>query len=112
MKEMGFENFNVGVEPEFYLFKQDEKGNPIIAYSTCLTKDGVLFGSKDKVYFYSYRDSSLRLLQKLNKGNNFNISLLSLWNEHTVLCCSRWQGLALLDLKTGKHRLSIAERKS
>jgi len=89
---------------DFFL-PTDEKGNPIIAYSTCLTKDGVLFGSKDKVYFYSYRDSSLRLLQKLNKGNNFNISLLSLWNEHTVLCCSRWQGLALLDLKTGKHRL-------
>ena len=33
MKEMGFENFNVGVEPEFYLFKQDEKGNPILEFN-------------------------------------------------------------------------------
>ena len=39
---------------DFFL-PTDEKGNPIIAYSTCLTKDGVLFGSKDKVYFYSCR---------------------------------------------------------
>lgn len=33
MKEMGFKNFNVGVEPEFYLFKQDEKGNPILEFN-------------------------------------------------------------------------------
>lgn len=33
MKKMGFKNFNVGVEPEFYLFKQDEKGNPILEFN-------------------------------------------------------------------------------
>ena len=38
---------------DFFL-PTDEKGNPIIAYSTCMTKDGVLFGSQDKVYFYSF----------------------------------------------------------
>lgn len=89
---------------DFYL-PTDEKGNHIIVYSTCLTDDGVLFGSQNKVYFYSYQDSSLRLLQKLDKEPNFNITLLSLWDEHTLLCCSRWQGLLLLDLNTGQHRL-------
>lgn len=89
---------------DFYL-PTDEKGNHIIVYSTCLTDNGVLFGSQNKVYFYSYQDSSLRLLQKLDKEPNFNITLLSLWDEHTLLCCSRWQGLLLLDLNTGQHRL-------
>ena len=84
---------------DFYL-PTDEKGNHIIVYSTCLTDDGVLFGSQNKVYFYSYQDSSLRLLQKLDKEPNFNITLLSLWDENTLLCCSRWQGLLLLDLNT------------
>lgn len=91
---------------DFYL-PTDEKGNHIIVYSTCLTDDGVLFGSQNKVYFYNYQDSSLHLLQKLDKEPNFNITLLSLWDEHTLLCCSRWQGLLLLDLNTGQHRLPL-----
>lgn len=86
-----------------FFIPTDEKGNNIIAYSTCLMKDGVLFGSQNKVYFYNYQNSSLRLLQTFNQEPNFNITLLSLWNEHTLLCCSRWQGLLLLDLNTGKH---------
>lgn len=88
-----------------FFIPTDEKGNNVIAYSTCLTKDGVLFGSQNKVYFYSYQDSSLRLLQTFNREPNFNITLLSLWNDHTLLCCSRWQGLLLLDLNTGKYHL-------
>ena len=86
-----------------FFIPTDEKGNNILAYSTCLMKDGVLFGSQNKVYFYNYQDSSLRLLQTFNQEPNFNITLLSLWNAHTLLCCSRWQGLLLLDLNTGKH---------
>ena len=30
MKDLGFTNFNVGPEPEFFLFKLDEKGNPTL----------------------------------------------------------------------------------
>lgn len=88
-----------------FFIPTDEKGNNIWANSTCLIKDGVLFGSQNKFYFYSYQDSSLRLLQSLNQESNFNITQLSLWNDHTLLCCSRWQGLLLLDLNTGKYSL-------
>ena len=42
-----------------FFIPTDEKGNNIVAYSTCLMKDGVLFGSQNKVYFYSYQHSSL-----------------------------------------------------
>lgn len=30
MEELGFTNFNLGPEPEFYLFKMDEKGEPTL----------------------------------------------------------------------------------
>ncbi|HRF70159.1 MAG TPA: type I glutamate--ammonia ligase [Candidatus Pelethenecus sp.] len=33
MKEMGYASFNVGVEPEFFLFKLDEKGNPTLEFN-------------------------------------------------------------------------------
>jgi glutamine synthetase len=33
MKELGIEKFNVGVEPEFFLFKLDEHGKPTMEFS-------------------------------------------------------------------------------
>ena len=33
MKELGFTAFNIGVEPEFFLFKLDEKGNPTLDFN-------------------------------------------------------------------------------
>ncbi|MCB8835411.1 hypothetical protein LJD42_28100, partial [Escherichia coli] len=82
----------------------DETGNNIIAYSVCLTDDGVLFGSKNKIFFYNYQDATFRLLQTFDLEPNYNVTLLSLWDKRTLLCCSRWQGLLLLDLNTGKCR--------
>lgn len=82
----------------------NEDGNNIIVYSTFLTKDGVLFGSKNKLFFYSYQDDSFRLLQTFEPDSNFNVIQLNLWDERTALCCSRWQGLLLVDLQTGESR--------
>lgn len=86
-----------------FFIPTNESGNNIIVYSVCLTKGGVLFGSKNKIFFYNYQDASLRLLQSFERELNYNVTLLTLWDEHTLLCCSRWQGLLLLDLKTGKY---------
>ena len=33
MKEMGFSSFNVGLEPEFFLFKLDNNGNPTLEFN-------------------------------------------------------------------------------
>ena len=33
IKSLGFDKFNVGVEPEFFLFKLDEKGKPTMEFS-------------------------------------------------------------------------------
>ena len=86
-----------------FTFPTDEEGNYITAYSFCLVPDGILFGGKDRIYKYSYKDSSLRLLQYFN-ANSFKITALSVWDSKTLLCCSRWTGLYLVDLQTGEHR--------
>lgn len=33
MKDMGYSSFNVGVEPEFFLFKLDDKGEPTLEFN-------------------------------------------------------------------------------
>ena len=71
-----------------FFIPTDETGNNIIAYSACLTDDGVLFGSKNKIFFYNYQDTSLRLLQTFDLEPNYNVTLLNLWDKHTLLCCS------------------------
>ena len=40
-----------------FTFPTDEEGNYITAYSFCLVPDGILFGGKDRIYKYSYKDS-------------------------------------------------------
>ncbi len=59
-----------------FLIPTDETGNNIIAHSVCLTDDGVLFGSKNKIFFYNYQDTSLRLLQTFDLEPNYNVTLL------------------------------------
>ena len=86
-----------------FTFPTDEDGKNITAYSFCLVSDGILFGGKDRIYKYSYNDSSLRLLQYFN-ANSFKINALSMWDSKTLLCCSRWTGIYLVDLHTGEHR--------
>lgn len=87
-----------------FLSIKDVKGNNMIAFSACQSPDGILFGARNQIYFYSYKDASFRLLYSLDLEPNFSITLLNLWDEQTLLCCSRWQGLLLIDLKTGKYR--------
>lgn len=83
----------------------DENGKHIIAYTSWLTPNGILLAAPNKIYFYNYQDASCQLLQMFNLPTDFDITHLSLWNEQTVLCCSRWQGLLLVNLKTGKSYL-------
>ena len=64
-----------------FFIPTDETGNNIIAYSACLTDNGVLFGSKNKIFFYNYQDTSLRLLQTFDLEPNYNVTLLNLWDK-------------------------------
>lgn len=86
-----------------FTFPTDENGNYITAYSFCSVPEGILFGGKDRIYMYRYKDASFKLLQHFN-ANSFKITALCPWDSQTLLCCSRWMGLLLVDLQTGNYR--------
>lgn len=86
-----------------FTFPTDEDGNYITAYSFCSVPEGILFGGKDRIYMYRYEDDSFKLLQYFN-AKSFKITALCPWDSQTLLCCSRWMGLLLVDLQTGKYR--------
>lgn len=83
----------------------DDRGHPILAYSTCLTEQGVIFGGRNRIYRYDYDSRSIKLLLDFSSDPYFAISAISRWDEETLLCCSRWQGLRLINLRSGERRL-------
>lgn len=89
-------------ESDDFFIPKDKDGNNILAYSSCLTEDGIIFGGRNRIYKYVYNDHSIRLLQELDISPYFAISALSFWNPDTLLCCSRWMGMRLVNLRTGQ----------
>ena len=87
-----------------FLLQTDEKGENLIAYSVCRTPEGILFGGQGKIYHYSYKESCIRKIYEFKSEQNFNITALGLIDSHTILCCSRWQGMYLVDLQSGEYR--------
>lgn len=86
---------------DFYIPK-DQNGHNILAYSSCPTENGILFGGRNRIYKYDYTDHSIRLLQEFDASPYFAITALSFWNSDTLLCCSRWMGIRLINIHTGQ----------
>lgn len=86
---------------DFYIPK-DKKGNNIIAYSCCPTGDGIVFGGWNQLYKYDYATDSVRPIQQFASPAPFSISSISFWAPDTLLCCSRWLGSVLLNIRTGE----------
>lgn len=86
---------------DFYLTK-DQYGDPVMANTVCRTAKGILLGGRNRIYQYDYKDDAVTLLYDFSPMGLFSISYMSLWDENTLLCCSRWQGILLLDLRTGE----------
>ena len=75
----------------------------VTAYSACQIDDGLLFGGNNIIYKYRYDTKALEIICKLEIGTNlmFN-SIVSLGNNK-ILCASKWYGLLMIDLATGKQ---------
>ena len=86
---------------DFYLPK-DQYGDPVMANTMCRTAQGILLGGRNRIYQYDYKDDAVTLLYDFSSIGLFAISYMSFWDENTLLCCSRWQGILLLDLRTGE----------
>lgn len=77
-------------------------GNNIIAYSTYMANDGIIFGVKGGLYKYDYKTQSFSSCIKFKQSSYFTPSQISYWNKETLLCSSRWKGILLVNLKTGE----------
>lgn len=80
----------------------DENGKSILLYSACHAPNGILFGAPQRIYFYDYQTQTCRLLHTIDIIPDFDIVLMSLLDDRTLLCGSRWKGLLLVDLETGE----------
>lgn len=89
---------------DFYI-PFDEKGKPIIAFSACLTDEGVVFGATNEIYHYDYQNQKVELLVKFETDINFTVFTINQWKPDVLMCCNRWQGAVLVDIHTGKTSL-------
>lgn len=91
------------VEDDF-IQARDKDQNPVAASSICPWTDGVLFGSYGKLYKYDYATREIKHLQYLKPNNQYNITGLYKWDEHTLLATNRWTHALLIDINTGETR--------
>lgn len=86
---------------DFDIIKNKNNQN-IIVNASCRTSQGMLFGARNKIYFYRYKDDSFTLLRDFVTDTPFSVSYIGMWDAETLLCASRWQGVLLLNLRTGE----------
>lgn len=86
---------------DFYLLR-DQYGHIVMANTVCRTVNGILLGGRNRIYQYNYEDDNIRLLHDFSNTDLFAISYLAFWDDETLLCSSRWQGIILLNIRTGK----------
>lgn len=86
---------------DFDVIKNSNNQN-IIVNASCRINRGILFGARNKIYFYNYKDDSFTLLQDFASDTQFSISFIGMWDAETLLCASRWQGVLLLNLRSGQ----------
>ncbi len=78
-----------------------EDGMPCIAYSACRWGDKLLLGGKNEIYLYDERESKYpQRLCRIGAEKDFDVARLALMEDDILLCCSRWQGVYTLNLKT------------
>lgn len=86
---------------DFYLLR-DQYGHIVMANTVCRTVNGILLGGRNRIYQYNYEDDNIRLLHDFSNTDLFAISYIAFWDDETLLCSSRWQGIILLNIRTGK----------
>ncbi|WP_455584725.1 hybrid sensor histidine kinase/response regulator transcription factor [Bacteroides sp.] len=83
---------------------KNENGQNILVSASCKIEQGVLFCTRDnKLYRYNYGDDTFTLLFNFRPEPPFLVSSAYMWDSETLLCCSRWQGMLLVNLRTGKR---------
>lgn len=85
-----------------FLTIKDSLNNNITTYSACVYEDGIIFGGKGRLYKYNYKTQSFSQCLLFNQLQNFIVTDIKYWDKETVLCSSRWNGIILVNTRTGE----------
>ena len=92
-------------QDNFIRLKNKEDRN-LIAGSFCEYSGGLLFGARNEIYKYDYKTNEESSLYRFETENSYLINTLNTWNKDYLLCSNRWNGIVILDIKTGE-KLSL-----
>jgi len=87
-------NFEI-VRPE----GNEDKGSPFLCM--CQDDEGIWFGSNQKIFRYTFSDSSLNLFKDLSDMPAFLVQNIDMLDENTLLCSSH-NGIISVDIRTGE----------
>ena len=73
------------------------------ATTSCRWPGGMLFSSRAALFFYDYSTRQLKKVADYGGWGSF-VKAIVPWDDHTLLCLRLWEGLFLLDIRTGKMR--------
>lgn len=84
-------------------FLRDMEGGPVYATTACHWRGGMLFSSRAALFYYEYDSRRMRKIADYGGWGSF-VKTIVPWDEHTLLCLRQWEGLFLLDVRTGRMR--------
>lgn len=73
------------------------------ATTSCRWPGGMFFSSRAALFFYDYSTRQLKKVADYGGWGSFVKEIVP-WDDHTLLCLRLWEGLSLLDIRTGKMR--------
>lgn len=72
-------------------------GAAVIAYSSCNTREGLLFGGKGKLYRYDYETGTFAVHVASDTLEDFSIHAIQELQDGSLLCMDYWNGLLLFN---------------
>lgn len=81
-------------------FLRSTDGGTVKATAACRWQGGMFFSARDALFFYDYHTRQIKKIDLSNRGSL--VKEIIPWDEHTLLCLRLWEGLFLLDVRTGK----------
>ena len=100
LTDMGVARYNY--RNNNFLSLKTPDGKPCIAYSICQWEHQLLLGGANKVYSYDLHSGKLSVLYELKHRKRFEVIRMAVSQGKRLLCCSRWEGIYAIDLKTGR----------
>ena len=83
-------------------FLRSTEQQTVKATAACRWQGGMFFASRAALFFYDYHTRKMKEIGTYGWGPL--VKEIIPWDEHTLLCLRLWEGLSLLDIRTGQMR--------